>query len=108
VSPTLEQIRAAALAGRIRWRYHALQRARQRGITRQQAKDVICTGELIEEHPDAEPFPACLLMANVLPSRPLYVSLAYDEFDDYIYVVTVHWLDPNEWEDPWTRRVKKP
>jgi hypothetical protein len=31
------------------------------------------------------------------------VALAYDEDEDYIYVVTVHWLDPEKWEDPWTR-----
>jgi len=76
---TLEEIRAAAIADRIKWRYHALQRARQRGITRQQAKHVICSGEMIEEQPDSEPFPKCLLVAEVLPGRPLYVSVSYDE-----------------------------
>ena len=85
-------------------RYHALQRARQRGITRQQVKDVIRTGEISEEHPDDEPFPKCLLMAELEPQRPLYVSLAYDETADYVYIITVHWLDPEKWDDPWTRK----
>jgi hypothetical protein len=35
------------------------------------------------------------------------VALAYNETDDYLYVITVHWLDPEKWEDPWTRRPKK-
>ena len=102
---TLETIQAAAAADLIKWRYHALQRARQRGISRQQAKDVIRTGEIIEEHPDTEPFPKCLLMAEVQPGKPLYVSLAYDTAEDYLYIITVHWLDPKKWADPWTRKL---
>ena len=104
MSLSLEKVRAAAAAGRIKWRYHALQRARQRGITRQQAKEVIQIGEIIEEHPDEEPFPKCLLMAEIQPGKPLYVSLVYDEAEDYVYILTVHWLDPNKWDDPWTRK----
>ena len=44
-------------------------------------------------------------MAEVQPGRPLYVALAYDEQEDYVYVVTVHWLDPEKWVDPWTRKL---
>jgi len=32
--------------------------------------------------------------------------LGFDEITDYIHVITVHWLDPNKWDDPWSR--KKP
>ncbi len=46
------------------------------------------------------------MMAMLEPERPLYVALAYDETTEYIHVITVHWLDPSKWEDPWTR--KKP
>ncbi len=101
---TLETVRAAAAADRIKWRYHALQRARQRGISRPQAIHVIRHGDIVEERPDAEPFPQCLLMAEVQPAKPLYVALAYDEAEDYLYIVTVHWLDPEKWADPWTRK----
>ncbi len=101
---SLEKIRSAAAAGRIRWRYHALQRARQRGISRQQVKDVIRTGEIIEEDLVAEPFPRCLMMGEGKPAKPLYVSVTYDETDEYLYIITVHWLDPEKWEDPWTRK----
>jgi hypothetical protein len=104
VSLTLETIQAAAAAGRIKWRYHALERARQRGISRHQAKDVIRNGGIIEEYRDAEPFPKCLLMAKVQPGKPPYVALAYGEAEDYLYIITVHWLDPEKWEDPWTRK----
>jgi hypothetical protein len=63
-------------------------------------------GQILEQYPMAKPFPKCLMMAMIEPSRPLYVALAYDENTDYIHVITVHWLDPSKWEDPWTRKEK--
>ena len=65
---------------------------------------MIETGEIVEERPTARPYPKVLLMAQVDEGRPLYVSVAYDAADDRLYVITVHWLDPRKWEDPWTRR----
>jgi hypothetical protein len=106
VAISLQNIHSAATANRIKWRYHALLRFRERGITREQAKLVMREGEIVEQHPKSSPFPKCLMMAIVEPNRPLYVALAYDQVADYIHVITVHWLDPSKWDDPWTR--KKP
>ena len=102
----LHTIRDTAHAGRLTWRYHALRRAGERGITRSQARQVLTAGEIIEERPDATPYPQCLMMAMMEGERPLYVALGYDEDDDRIYVITVHWLDPKKWDDPWTRRSR--
>ena len=104
----LTTIRAAARAGRIKWRYHALLRAYQRGIGREQALRVLQQGEIIEQRPRAKPFPKCLLMAVVEPNRPLFMSVGYDQARDYLHVITVHWLDPRKWEDLWTRTPKPP
>jgi hypothetical protein len=41
-------------------------------------------------------------------TRPLYVSVGYDRTCDDLHVITVHWLDPRKWEDPWTRKPKPP
>lgn len=103
---TLEQIRTAAQAGHVGWRYHALRRAQQRGITRAQALEVLQKGESVEEQRRAKPYPKCLMMAFLQPGKPLYVSVAYDDARHHLYVITVHWLDPRKWEDPWTRRPK--
>jgi len=65
-------------------------------------------GEILEEHPFARPFPKCLMMAMVEPGKPLYVSLGYDHENDRVHIITVHWLDPRKWEDPWTRKPSKP
>ena len=66
---------------------------------------MIRDGSVIEEDLYAQPIPKFHLMAEVQPGRPLYVALAYDEQEDYVYVVTVHWLDPEKWVDPWTRKL---
>jgi hypothetical protein len=103
----LTVIQAAARAGRITWRYHALLRAQQRGITREDAIRVLIEGEMIEQRPRAKPFPKCLLMRMQDDDRPLYVSVGYDQANDRLYVITVHWLDPRRWEDPWRRRRRQ-
>jgi hypothetical protein len=103
----LPTIRRAANAQRILWRYHALMRATQRGVTRAQALRVIQEGEILEQQPRARPYPKCLMMRLIEPDRPLYVALAYDQRRDYLHIITVHWLDPSRWEDPWTRRPRR-
>ena len=104
----LETIKSAAAAGQITWRYHAVLRFRERGITRGQVKRVLQEGHILEQHLTDKPFPKCLMMAMIEPDRPLYVSVAYNQTNDYVYIITVHWLDPSKWDDPWTRKLKRP
>jgi hypothetical protein len=104
----LTVIRTAARAGRMTWRYHALLRAQERGITRAHAIQVLTEGEIIEQRLKAKPFPKCLLMQMQQDNRPLYASVGYDQSNDRLYVITVHWLDPRKWEDPWHRRKRQP
>ena len=104
----LTVMQTAARAGRLTWRYHALLRAQERGITRAHAIQVLTEGEIIEQRPRAKPFPKCLLMRIQEDHQPLYVSVGYDASHDRLYVITVHWLDPRKWEDPWQRRRRKP
>ena len=49
-----------------------------------------------------------LLMRMQEDNQPLYVSVGYDASHDRLYVITVHWLDPRKWEDPWQRRRRRP
>jgi len=107
VALDLPTIRRTARTTRIIWRYHALLRASERGITREQALRVIQEGAMLEQHPRAKPYPKCLMMHMIESDRPLYVALAYDQTRDYLHIITVHWLDPSKWEDPWTRRPRR-
>ncbi len=97
-------LRRAVQADRVLIRKHADERAGKRKIAFSSIIDVILTGEVIEHYPDTEPFPACLLMKHIEHDKPLYVVCSFD--GEYCYVITVHWLDPDKWKDPWTRRLK--
>jgi hypothetical protein len=64
-------------------------------------------GVLPEQQARAKPYPKCLMMSMIESNRPLYVAPAYDQPHDYVHIITVHWLDPSKWEDPWTRRPRR-
>jgi len=96
-------VREAVQRGRVLWRQHALLRARRRGIARDLALRAIHQGECLEEYPAAEPFPRYLFMLDTARG-PLYVVASYDYAQDQAYVITVRWMDPRKWSDPWTRR----
>lgn len=97
----LRSIRRAVKNGKVLVRKHADERAGERGIPYSSIIDAILTGEAVEDYPDAKPFPACLLMKHDSRGNPLYVVCSYD--GEYCYIITVHWLDPDKWKDPWTR-----
>jgi hypothetical protein len=100
----LDQLRAAVREGRYTITQHARQRKAQRKITWKEVLEVIQHGKVIEEHPKEKPLPKVLLMRKVRQDEPLYVSIAYDEARHWAHIITVHWMDPAKWVDPWTRR----
>jgi len=98
----IEKIRNAVLAGEINIRRHAHRRMFKRGILFEEAREVILHGDPIETYPKAKPFPAYLFMGLIKEEEPLYVLCGFD--GETVYIITVHWLDPQKWIDPWTRR----
>jgi hypothetical protein len=100
----VKNLREATIEGRILLRKHADERAGKRKVAYSSIIDVILTGEVIEFYSEAKPFPACLFMKHTEKDKPLYVVCSYD--GDICYIITVHWLDPDKWNDPWTRREK--
>jgi hypothetical protein len=97
----LEGLRDAVQKGKVLIRKHADERAGSRKIPFSSVLEVISEGEVIEDYTEAKPFHACLFMKHV-ESAPLYVVCSF--YGEYCYIITVHWIDPNKWHDPWTRR----
>ena len=97
----LDALRKAVAENRYLISVHAKLRMGQRRIVDRDVKHVVETGDIIEEHLRARPFPKALFMAHVR-SEPLYVCCAYDGVQAYL--ITVYWYDPAKWIDPWTRR----
>lgn len=89
--------------GKVLIRDHAMMRFDQRGITIEDVESVIMTGELIEDYPDDKPFPSCLISGYIRKDTILYVVCALEE---KVHIITAHWMNPDKWLDPKTRRDK--
>ena len=59
---------------RIKWYKHAVERMQERDISREDVKNCIMNGEIIEDYPDDFPHPSCLIFGHnsrALRSMPL-------------------------------------
>ena len=82
---------------------HALQRMFERGITDDDVESVLESGKVIEEYPDAQPHPGCLMLGWVR-SRPVHVVVATDPANLEAIVVTVYEPDHERWLPGFERR----
>ena len=67
-------------------------------------EQTVLQGEILERQLKAKPYPKCLMMRLFNDDQPLYVPLAYNATQDFVYIITVHWFDTEKWLNPWTRR----
>lgn len=103
---TINDLRNACSNDRIKWSIHALKRLRERHITRDDYKNSIYTGEIIEYYPEDYRTPSCLVSSVNLNNKPLHTVSGYD--DDIIYAVTAYYPNIEEWDNNFkTRRVSE-
>jgi len=86
------------------FRVHALQRMVQRGVTVEDVRQVLATGETIEEYSDDTPYPSRLVLGWV-GSRPLHIVFAENQSSQEIIVVTVYEPDLDRWDSDFSRRL---
>lgn len=100
----LTDIRDAVNAGRVLWKKHALERMLEREIGRNQVKNAILQGVIIENYPDDHPIPSLLLALN--QPEALHVVLAYDATSEQCHIITAYRPDLTHFEvDLITRRL---
>jgi hypothetical protein len=75
----------------------------QRSISEPQVRDVITTGEVVEDYPDDTPYPSRLLL-GWQGQRPLHVVVADNVDEKENIVITVYEPDLTEWELDFKRR----
>jgi len=88
---------------RLIFRVHAIQRMFQHGVTVEDVRQVLATGETIENYPDDTPYPSRLVLGR-LRSRPLHVVFAENKAMREIIVITVYEPDPDRWDSDFKRR----
>lgn len=62
----LEEYQKLCSGSKLIWTQHCLERMQERDISRNDVKNGILTGEIIEEYPDDFPNPSCLIFGYTM------------------------------------------
>ena len=91
--------------GKILWSTHALKRLQERGITVDDVKSCIMSGEIIEEYPNDFPHPSALIFGYDLNEKIIHVVCGTDE--KFLFLVTAYVPTTEKFmEDRRTRRQR--
>ena len=86
------------------WTTHCLQRMGERDIRRDDVKNCILFGEVIEDYPNDFPHPSCLIMGVTLENRILHVVVGTD--GTRLCIITAYFPSIEKFEpDMKTRRI---
>lgn len=101
----LKKLREALSQGAYEWRRHTLERLAERAIAQDDVLQVLMRGEKIESYPTDTPYPSALFFSCV-SGRPLHVVVAFDEEDNWAYIITVYEPDLKHFEANFRTRRK--
>lgn len=89
--------------GNIEWRRHALERMLERDISRQDVKETLEYGEIIENYESDTPFPSALLF--YFTSKAIHLVASFDKTTKTVYIITAYVPDTTHfYDDLKTRR----
>ena len=98
---TIAEITAECAAGNIKWTAHALERMQERGIEPSDIITCIYDGKIIEQYPEAYPYPACLILGTA-NNTPVHVVVGHGS--GFIWVITAYIPNETEWINDFTTR----
>lgn len=75
----------------------------QRHISREDIRQVLDTGTVIETYPDDTPYPSRLIL-GWQQARPLHLVVAENIQENEYIVITAYQPDANRWEADFSRR----
>ena len=75
---------------------HAKFRLEERGISMEDIKSAVQTGEIITRYEDDKPFPSCLLLGATDRSKYIHIVASID--NGYLYIITAYYPSENVWE----------
>ena len=79
------------------YRIHAIQRMFERRISEERVRQVLGSGEMIEDYSDDMHCPSGLISGR-RGDRPLHVVVAENTKEDETIVITVYEPDPSQWK----------
>lgn len=76
---------------------HAVNQMFKRNIALMEIREVIDSGEIIENYQNDKPYPSCLILGYVR-QRPIHVVLATNKEEKKFVIITAYEPDPQIWE----------
>lgn len=92
----IERIKLLCKDSTIEVTQHILMRCQQRNISYEEIKEVLKSGEIIEEYPDDYPYPSCLILGMTLNERKIHVVVGISE--NKLWLITAYDPDPMQWD----------
>lgn len=92
--------------GRIEWQKHALEQMLERRISRETVKEVLKSGEIIEDYPDDRPYPSGLFLGWI-EGEPLHVVAAFDSLTGWGFIITAYKPEVEHFESDYKTRRQK-
>jgi hypothetical protein len=101
--PFLEVVREAARK-RLLFLPHAIDQMNrpERMISPREVREVIFSGQLIEDYPEDPRGHSCLLSGSTHLNRIIHVVCSPK--DEYLAIISAYVPDPERWEEDFTRR----
>lgn len=102
----LSELQRLCKERKITWREHALQRMKERNIKRDDVKQCIYTGEIVEHYPEDYPTPSCLILGVSINNKYLHVVCSV--FANTTCIITAYYPNTIKWENDFkTRKAVK-
>ena len=98
---TIAEIAADCDARKIKWTAHALERIEERSIERTDIISCIKNGKIIEQYPEAYPYPACLILGTA-KNMPIHVVVGHGS--GFLWIITAYIPVETEWLNGFTTR----
>ena len=77
-----------------------------RMISTKEVRAVLERGEIIEDYPEDQPYPSCLIFGRALSGRPLHIVCAPVLDETLLIVITTYQPDPGRWEADFKQRKR--
>jgi hypothetical protein len=103
IADIIEAIRA----GRVRITGHADEEAHYDQLTFDEISSSVLDGEIIEDYPEDQPYPSCLIYGSTFRRDPVHRVWAYNQQTHWAALITVYRPDPDRWIDWRERKDKK-
>ena len=101
----LDDLRKLCENGSVAWSVHALERLQERGISKSDVMNAIYRGKIIEQYPDAFPYPACLILGVSVNEQIVHVVCGSN--GSIVKIITAYFPDDEKFDESGEKRKEQ-